>query len=1140
MMRKMSWKPGETLGRTNNGLKIPLVGKQFDRLNYQGIGYKEVKEKDNFVAEQIVDILKLKIEQSKADELQEVMSVFEEDSPKQPEEVNFKAEISVQTCGYDIKALIDTGSDITCVSEELWNDVKLQCGNLPVMPIKPVQIRTAVGTRSVEIRSMGLIPIQMGDARMDIGFLIVPGLVREMLIGLDWLTRNEVIISLKTRERGIWFKHDNEKQLVKFLESNLETQDCGEIHTTGRNDKQIGSEILKLNIGITLKEEEKEALEQLLKKYGNLFNDTLGRANCYQHEIKMNRETPVLRKTYPIPYAYRQKVEEKLRTLELQGIISRAATPFCSPLTFTLKKDGEIRVLLDAREINKFMIAETEKPPLQIDVMNAFHGTNYISIVDLNNAYFQIGLTEDSKKYTGFTFNGKSFVYNVLPQGLKTSVGSFSRAMDLILGHEVREFCVNYLDDLAIITTGTLQKHMEHLETVLEKLSVAGLTCNIKKCEFLCKEVKMLGYIISTEGIRTDPDKVRAIRDFPVPKKLKQVRAFLGLCNFYRRFIPEYSLHIQPLCHLLKKETDWDWSDVEQRAFDNIKNLFIKTIQLHHPDIRKPYYLQTDSSGIGMAGVLYQEDERGVQMVLGFHSKTLKGAQINWTVTEQEFYAVICCLEKFETYLRGSKVIIKTDHKALIFVKNWRLYNARVTRWINYLEQFDYEVQHIKGSENVVADVLSRYLPEKDLLQEDKIKMPEILYTETTPNSRLNEKLKELPDIQRKDKEIAEIIDKLHKVEATTGKIGRIIDRCVMKNEVLCLKTGKGKEPVIYLPTELREELIKQIHLEMGHQGAFKMIKYIRDRFFWKGLTRQVRRWVKTCSTCQLTKSNNTNSVGPCRSIVTSDIGEIVMVDLYGPLPTGKFGMNYILVIQDSFSKFIKLYDLRKATAISVLCKMKKFMKIIRPKSVMSDNGSQFASKVWRKFMKEQNIQVIYTTVRNPRPNTTERVNKELGRLFRTYCNANHKSWVSIVPKLELLYNNTYHSSTGFTPCEVMYGESTNFTFDQTLPGTREKSDLTVIREQTRLNLKKASLERQFKFNQRYRIIQYQIGDLVKIRRLNRSDAEKKITKKFERLYEGPYIIVANPYRNVYILVEPESNQMRGKFNAIHLSRYYT
>ncbi|CAK1599216.1 unnamed protein product [Parnassius mnemosyne] len=783
------------------------------------------------------------------------------------------------------------------------------------------------------------------------------------------------------------------------------------------------------------------------------------------------------------------------------------------------------------------MVAETEKPPIQLDILNSFHGANYITTIDLNNAYFQIPINKDGRKYTGFTFNGKSYVYNVLPQGLKTSVGSFSRAMNLILGPEVQEFCVNYLDDLAIITTGTLDKHLEHIDIVLSKLNKAGLTCNLQKCEFICKEIRMLGFIISTEGIKTDPDKIRAIQEFPAPKKIKQLRAFLGLCNFYRRFIPNYSESIIPLCELLKKGRKFQWSGKEQKAFDFIKQQFINTIQLHHPDFNKPYYLQTDCSGVGMAGVLYQIDDNNEMRILGYHSKALKGPELNWSVTEQEFYAVISCLKKFETYLRGSKVIILTDHKALLFINNMKLFNGRVTRWILYIEQFNYEVQHISGRRNIVADVLSRYPPDGDLIQEDKNNSLEIAYTESEPNIELIEKLKSLSVYQLQDSESLAIIEKLKTLNTSIIKQNKKFKRYSLKNDVLYYKTNL--QEVIYLPKALRQDIINQVHVEMDHQGPYKVIKYVRDRFFWKGLTKDIKNQLRACHLCQLSKKSNITYVGPCKSIITENISDIVMADLYGPLVSGTFGYTYIFVIQDSFSKFIKLYPLKQSTAKSVVTKVKHFVEIIKPKAIMTDNGKQFVSNHWKQSMRDLNIKPIYTTVRNPRPNTTERVNKELSRLFRTLCHTNHKDWALILPKLEELYNNSYHNSTGFTPCEILYGESNEMSFDKVISKSKEKHNVEQIRQQVRKNLKEASRIRNIKFDKRNRLIKYNIGDLVKISRSSRSDADNKVMSKFNLAYEGPYVIAAVPFDNVYTLANPETNEIRGIFNAIHLLKYF-
>lgn len=1137
-MGNMKWKPGQLLGQRRRGIRIPVKGWDMERDKREGLGYGDSKQREGLVLEQIVEVLKLKTEQDLLGK-QTIKSVFEED-PEETKQINYKSEITVQIFEYEVIGLVDTGSDITCISEEFWRELSSnQTRKIPLMPIKTLHIRTAVGHKSAEIRNMAILPLNLGTITLDTGCLIVPGLVNHLILGFDWMNQKGVTIKLDRSEKGLIIPLEGIRHLIRFREPEVidNSKKTGEIRM--EIDKTLDEKLQELETGTEIGFDGREKLMVLLSKYKDLFSSKLGRANCYQHHIEMAPHSPIVKRSYPVPYAYRERVEEKLRELESQEIISRSATPYCSPLTFTLKRDGSIRVLLDAREINKYMVSETEKPPLQIDVLNSFHGANYISIVDLNNAYFQIPISSPSRKYTGFTFNGKSYVYNVLPQGLKTSVGSFSRAMDIILGHEVRDYCVNYLDDLAIITTGTFNQHLEHLDTVLGKIQEAGLTCNVSKCEFLCKEVKMLGYIISTSGLRTDPEKVKAIQEFPAPKKLKQIRAFLGLCNFYRRFIPDYSKHIRILCELLKKETVWRWGEIEQKAFDGIKKLFVDTIELQHPDLSKPFHLQTDSSGIGIAGVLYQIDENGDEKVIGFHSKPLRGAQLNWTVTEQEFYAVINCLEKFETYLRGTKLIIKTDHKALIFVKTWKLYNARVTRWINYLENFKYEVEHVKGKENIVADILSRYPPESDLLQEDKIKLPEILYMEVKENKELINNLKNIVELQKQDEEIKEILNLRAGLGSKTLRLERVNERCTLEKDILYFRPETSEKPVIYLPKILTEDIIKQVHIEMGHQGAYKVIKYIRDRFYWYGLTRQVKQILKKCHDCQLTKHEGVNYVGPCQSIISKEIGELVMVDLYGPLPTGAFGMNYILVLQDTFSKFVKFYELRQATARSVIGRVKKFFEIIKPKAIMSDNGSQFASKTWKEFMEQKEVKVIYTTVRNPRPNTVERVNRELGRLFRTYCGTRHKSWVAALPKLEELYNNTLHGSTGFTPCEIMYGESTKLSFDKYLWNEKTPNDVKQIRDKVQENLQKIGEKRRTMFNQRYRLIQYQIGDLVKIRKLNKSNAKQKITKKFELLYEGPYVISRNPYQNVYILTDPASNKIRGKFNTIHLSKYY-
>ena len=1126
IMVRTGWTPGEPLGKSNKGILKPIEAK--GQSGRTGLGFMNVIKCISGLIETRFNLLSA--EKMIKNDL--VNTVFDEDQRTKEYIEGMRPDIYVVCEGLKIMALLDTGSDITCISEALYKEIKGLNNKIPLIPVKGFQIRGAVGQRSAKISNQTILNVELTPGlKLDIPFLIVPGLVRSIILGFDFMKQNKLEIKIG-KDIGVSLVHEGKTFFIFFKRLN-DTMNVNITDSVNSNEQR--DFVSEVKIGCDIGKEEKDKLINLLQNYDSLFTTKLGRANCYEHKIVMQHENPLMKRSYPIPYAYKDKMEQKLNEMEEMGIISRASTPYSSPLTFALKKDGSVRVLLDARGINKHMVAETEKPPMQIDVLNSFHGANYITTIDLNNAYFQIPINEEGKKYTGFTFNGKSYVYNVLPMGLKTSVGSFSRAMDTILGPDVREFCVNYLDDLAIITTGTLEKHLEHIERVLQKLSDAGLTCNLKKCEFICKEVKMLGFIISTDGIRTDPDKIKAIREFPVPKKVKQVRAFLGLCNFYRRFIPRYNENIVPLCELLKKGKKWFWGEKEQKAFDDLKERFIKTLMLHHPDFTKPYYVQTDCSGIGLAGVLYQYDDKGEMRVLGFHSKALKGPELNWTTTEQEFYAVVSTLKKFETYLRGTKVYIRTDHKALLFVPSMKLYNSRVTRWILYLEQFNYEVEHVSGKMNIVPDILSRYPPSSELIQEEKTICPEIAYTEKSTNKDLNKNLRDIKNLQNQDPVASQILNELRNNIGESAN--RLSSRCFIKDEKLYIKVGE--RDVLFLPAILIKDVTNQIHEEMGHQGAYKVIKYVRDRFYWPNLTKDIKIIVNKCHICQLSKCNNFKYFGPCQPIVTQNIGDLVMADLYGPLPSGKFGYQYILVVQDTFSKFVKLYPLRNATAKTVVTKIKQFVQIIQPKAIMTDNGSQFISKHWKKSLNELGVNTIYTTVRNPRPNSTERVNKELGRMFRTLCHDNHKSWATRLPDIEKLYNNTTHDSTGFTPCEVLYGEPNKMTFDRYLQMPREKLNISEVREKVRKNLKEQSEMRRKKYDARHKLIKFHVGDLVKIKRVTQSSAESKQISKFDLLYEGPYRVASIPFENVYILVDPESGDVRGKFNAMHLSKYY-
>lgn len=1014
-------------------------------------------------------------------------------------------------------------------------------------------VKNATGQKNARVRLQTYIETLINQVKYPIVFVVIQNLIKPVIIGADFLDAHGADVSFKRRVVVLTGVTDN---LVPFRpvevvedDSDVKCDDVGVVSAVSAlsvNDSvSVTLEQLQDKAASAcVSEDVREGLLQVLIKHRRTFDARPGLTDKYVHQIKLHDYTPFVKRPYPVPMALRPAVEEVLREMEALGVIKRAASAFASPMSIAKKKDGSVRICLDARVLNDRMLSEAEAPLATEELLHAFSGVKFLSTIDLRLSYWQIPLDEDSKQYTAFLYNGRSYVYQVLPFGLKTAVASFSRAMDLILGPEVREFCVNYIDDL-LIASRTLEEHLQHLDIVLTKLGNAKMTANLDKTHLFKSEVQFLGHLFSAEGVRADPSKVDAIRKFPTPQNRKQLRGFLGLCNYYRKFSDKYSAETTVLNKLLKKTSSWRWGREEEVAFNTVKDLFLDTVMLKHPDYNRRFYVQTDGSGYAVGAELFQISECGDRGVIAFASRTLRGAELHYTTTEKELLGIVFALQKFRTIILGQEIVIRTDHQALTFLKRCRLLNNRLTRWVLFIEQFDYTIEHVKGSENVVADVLSRFPYDRpDIAAGPTANEVVVAVFETENADEVCSELKGLRSNQEQDAVFGPIIEHLvsgNPTDEFPKEVKRLLPHCELHNDVLVYRHNEDRNAKLIIPASLTEKVILHFHQAMGHFGASKLHVLMKETFYWPSMLPAIKAVTRKCDLCQRTKYLNKRSEGERNPVLTKDVGELVTVDFYGPLPKGHGAAQYIFVVIDSFSKFVKLYPLRSAKATIAARRLTEdygqYMKI---RTVLSDHGSQFTSKKWSEICSKAGITTTFSSIRHPQSNPTERVMKELGRIFRAYCSENHAGWVKHLSKIEECFNKLPHVITGFSPHKVLYGRDPPAPLDtyvnKMLP-TRRTMALKDIRKEVQKNLRHAA-ELRKKYGPKAPTV-FHTGDLVLLRTNPVSNAGEKVFGKFLPLYEGPFRVESKPHPNTYKLKDPVTTEVRGVFNVTNLRKYF-
>lgn len=494
-------------------------------------------------------------------------------------------------------------------------------------------------------------------------------------------------------------------------------------------EKEIPKEMPKYKVG-KLTDTQKKKFDELIEKNQDIFAKSkkdLGRTTFVKHTIDTGNTPPIKQRAYRVSQKEEEVIRKEVKTMLENGIIRKSKSPWTSPVVIVPKPDGSNRFCTDYRKLNTITKKDNHPLPRTDEMIEKFAGSQWFSSIDLASGYWQVEMDERDKEKTAFITSEGIYEYNVMPFGLCNAPATFQRLMHGVLGDLIYTKAPVYIDDINTHSK-TFEQHLEDLQEVFDKIRKAGLKLKLEKCNFCMPEVKFLGHVVGRDGIKTSEKLIEKIKNYPKPKNITELRGFIGLASYYRKFIKDFSQIVKPLTELLrgvkyekgvKRKTQnkkinitQNWKDTQEKSFNELKEKLTQTPILMYPKWDREFILQTDASNIALGAVLSQIGDDKKEHPIGYASRSLTQPEQNYSTNELESLAVVWGVKKFHHYLYGRKFKIITDHSALKFMDNTDL-TGRRARWQVKLMPYTYEILYKAGKKHTNADALSR-IPNKN------------------------------------------------------------------------------------------------------------------------------------------------------------------------------------------------------------------------------------------------------------------------------------------------------------------------------------------------------------------------------------------------------------------------------------------
>ena len=774
-----------------------------------------------------------------------------------------------------------------------------------------------------------------------------------------------------------------------------------------------------------LSRKEKEQLKSFLWQEKDTFSRSdfdIGCFKGFKHTIDTGNERPyreTLRRHNP---KTREEIKALVDEMLHHGIIQPSFSPWSSAPVLVQKKSGGKRFAVDFRGLNSRTIKDSFPLPQIADALDCFAGSSRFSCLDLTQGFWQIELDESSRAKTAFSTPQGFYEFRRLAFGLCNAPSSFSRAMACCLEGLNWEIALCFLDDI-IVFSRTFEEHLTRLRKVLSRLREYNLKLKPKKCKFLQSSVSYLGHVVSAEGISADPKKIDSIQNWTRPSTATQVRSFLGLAQYYRRFVKNFSSVAAPLFECYKAgDRKITWGDAQESAFLQIKECLSSPPVMCHPDFDRDFIVDTDASSVGIGCVLSQMVD-GRERVIAYQSHKFSRAEKKWSTTDREFFALIMACRLFKSYLYGRRFTLRTDHQALIGLLNKaKEMTGKLARWWCELSLYNYSLVYRPGTAHGNADGLSR----QPQFEEEGDNPAEINCLSDAPAEPVD-----IIQLQRNDPITSCIISSIlgRAVEAPDGSVladddywkhfKRHRGRYSIKGEILLM------DKYAVMPRSGLPSLLYVLHDSplSGHLGKNRTLRVVKERFWWPGWSGDVACYVRSCIPCQIRKGDANKTVAPLHPSTPMDHPwQRLAMDVLCLPPS--HGYSYVLVIVDYFSKWVEAFPIRDKSAVTI-CNIllnEIFWRYGPPTFLHSDRGKEFVASIVHQLTSLSSVYQTHTPAYAPRGDgQAERQIRTLNDMLSKYATDKGQWFPYLGPCLSAV-RSTVSETTGFSPFEVLFG----------------------------------------------------------------------------------------------------------------------